>query len=256
VAPVGPQAGEPSQTSTRTELSDFVARLVGWDDEVAVEHALRAVRLAASHQAALVLCGDGNLVPVARCLHRHVLGDQRPFVMCDQIRRATNGGAQLENRRTAADAVGAATGSTVCVRANRLPRDFAALVVAVRDARIQLVICGQQLPKLTELVLAPIKIPALATRAHELDRIIDEYAHDARVALRISAPLTDADRHWVRAHSATSLSEVEKGAWRMVALRHAGTVARAAELLGMTHSALGEWFGHRRPKHSPVRRAR
>jgi hypothetical protein len=142
------------------------------------------------------------------------------------------------------------------VRANRLPRDFAELVAAVRGARIQLVICGQQLPKLTELVLAPIKIPALATRAHEFDRIIDAYADDARVALRISAPLTDADRHWVRAHSATSLPEIEKGAWRLVALREAVSVARAAELLGMSHAALGEWFANRRPKRSPARRAR
>lgn len=248
MAPVEAPAGEPKQTSTRTELSDFVARLIGWDDEVAVGHALHAVRLAASHQAALVLCGEGDLVPVARGLHRCMLGDERPFVLYDPSRRDTNANAPLENRRTGVDAIGAATGGTVCLRAKRLPRDFAALVAVLHGARAQLVICGLQPPKLTELVLAPIKIPALATRHHEIDRIIDAYAHDARVALRISAPLTDTDRHWVRAHSATSLTEIEKGAWRMMALRATGNVARAAELLGMTHSALGEWFGHRRPK--------
>jgi hypothetical protein len=100
--------------------------------------------------------------------------------------------------------------------------------------------------KLTELVLAPIKIPALTTRAHELDRIIDEYAHDAAVALQISTLLMGADRHWVRTYSATSLPEIEKGAWRMLALRQTGNIAGAAALLGMGHTSLGEWLHRRR----------
>ena len=33
---------------------------------------------------------------------------------------------------------------------------------------------------------------------------------------------------------------------RIVALRAAGSVVRAATLLGMTHAALGEWLGRRR----------
>ena len=136
--------------------------------------------------------------------------------------------------------------ATVCVRAKRLPRDFAELVAAVHDARIRLVICGLEPPRLTELVLAPIKIPALATRAHELDQIIDEYADEARVALQISTPLKDADRHLVRVRCASSLPEVEKGAWRMLALRQAGSVAGAADLLGMGHTSLGEWVQRRR----------
>jgi hypothetical protein len=234
------------EESAREGLRSFLSRLLGWDDASVVDRALRSVDLAATHQAALVLCGDGDLVQVARGLHRHVLGDERPFVLCDPRRRDGDTGAQLENRRTAADAIGAAISGTVCVRAKRLPRDLAEIVAAVRDARIQLVICGQQPPKLTELVLAPIKIPALVTRTQELDRIIDEYAHDAAVALQISASFTATDRHWVRAHSATSLPEIEKGAWRMLALRQAGNIAGAAALLGMGHTSLGEWLQRRR----------
>jgi len=49
----------------------------------------------------------------------------------------------------------------------------------------------------------------------------------------------------VRTHSATSLPEVEKGAWRILALRKTGNIAGAAELLGMGHTSLGEWL-HRR----------
>ena len=193
-----------------------------------------------------MLCGDGDLVQVAHGVHRHARGDERPFVLCEPQRCDGGTGAQLESRRTAADAIGAAIGGTVCVRARWLPRYLAQVVAAVRDARIQLVICGQQPPKLTELVVAPIQIPALATRAHELDRIIDEYVHDAAVALQISAPFTATDRHWVRAHSATSLPEVEKGAWRILALRQTGNIAGAAELLGMGHTSLGEWLHRRR----------
>ena len=97
-----------------------------------------------------------------------------------------------------------------------------------------------------DLVLAPIQIPALSVRQHELDRIIDEYAQDAVVVLRSSASFTKIDRDWVRTHSATSLPEIEKGAWRLVALRKGGSVARAAELLVMSHASLGEWFARRR----------
>jgi len=232
----------------RSALRGFVARLIGFAPERAqvVEHALQAIELAAIYRAALVLCGDGDLVQVARGVHRHALGDERPFVLCDTRRRTTDAGAQLASRPTGADALAAAIGGTVCVRAKRLPRDFAELIAAVRDARVQLVICGLEPPRLTELVLAPIKVPALATRTHELDRIIDEYAHDAAVALHISAPFTATDRHWVRAHAATSLPEVEKGAWRIMALRHTGNIAGAAALLGMGHTSLGEWLHRRR----------
>ena len=232
----------------RSALRGFVARLIGFAPEraQAVEDALQAIEIAATYRAALVLCGDGDLVQVARDLHSHARGDERPFVLCEPQRRDGGTGAQLESRRTAADAIDAATGGTVCVRARWLPRYLAELVAAVRDARIQLVTCGQQPPKLTGLVVAPIQIPALATRTHELDQIIDEYADEARVALQISTPLKDADRHWVRAHSATSLPEVEKGAWRILALRQTGNIAGAAELLGMGHTSLGEWLHRRR----------
>jgi len=117
-------------------------------------------------------------------------------------------------------------------------------------ARVQLILCGPRPPDRTELVLAPIKIPALSARCYELDRIIDEYARDAVGALRCSAPFTATDRNWVRTHSATSLPEIEKGAWRIVALRATGSIAQAAALLGIGHTSLGEWFDHRRTERS------
>ena len=92
----------------------------------------------------------------------------------------------------------------------------------------------------------PIRLPALETRTSELLRITEEYAEDARAALSSSAPFTQQDREWVVTRCASSLHEIELATLRLVAIRHAGTVARAAELLGMSHAALGEWFARRR----------
>jgi hypothetical protein len=50
----------------------------------------------------------------------------------------------------------------------------------------------------------------------------------------------------VRKHCGTSLVEIEKGVFRIAALRETGNIARAAALLGMAHASLGEWIGRRR----------
>jgi hypothetical protein len=232
------------------ELRSFLARILGWAStrSETIDFAVRSVRLAATQRATLALCGDGDLVPVARGLHRYALGADRSFVLCDPRRRATSPGAARENHTSGMRALQAAAGGTLCVRAKCLPRDFAELSAAIRDpsARVQLIMCGQRLADRTELISAPIKIPALSTRPQELDRIIDEYAYDAARMLRSSAPFTKVDRDWVRKHSSASLPEIEKGASRILALREAGNIARAAALLGMGHTSLGEWIGRRR----------
>jgi hypothetical protein len=56
------------------ELRAFLARMLGWSNERAVDLALRSLALALDHRAALVLCGEGDLVPIAWALHRHTLG--------------------------------------------------------------------------------------------------------------------------------------------------------------------------------------
>src|SRR4029079_14363293 len=80
----------------------FLARVLGWslDKSEIVDLAVRSVRLAATQRAALALCGDGDLVPIARGLHRHALGDDRPFVLCDPRRRPSETSAPLENYTT------------------------------------------------------------------------------------------------------------------------------------------------------------
>jgi DNA-binding NtrC family response regulator len=97
-------------------------------------------------------------------------------------------------------------------------------------------------------VSEPLRVPPLTTRTSELPRIVEEYAEDARAALSTSIPFTQNDRDWVVTHCASSLHEIELATLRLIAIHHAGNVARAAELLGMSHAALGEWFAKRRAK--------
>jgi hypothetical protein len=231
-------------------LRGYLARLLGWDDDhgETVDLGLRSVRMAATQRAALVLCGEGDLIPIARGLHRYSAGDSRPFVLCDPRRRATGENAALENYPSGLAALRAAAGGSVCVWLKRLPRDFTELTVGLRDpgTRVQLIACGLRPSDRKEIVSAPIEIPALSTRADEIDRIIDEYANDAAHALRSGVLFNKVDRDWVRRYSATSLPEIEKGTLRLIALREAGNVARAAALLGMAHASLGEWIGRRR----------
>lgn len=231
-------------------LRGYLARILGWssDRSEAVDLAVRSVRLSATRRAALALCGEGDLVPIARGLHRYSLGDDRPFVLCDPRRRATEQAGPLENYPTGLRAMHAAAGGSMCMWVKRLPRDFAEVTDALRDptTRVQLILCGQRPPDRKELVSAPIEIPPLSSRPDEIERVIDEYAADAAAMLRVSASFNEVDRDWVAMHSATSLPEIEKGTLRIVALREAGNIARAAQLIGMAHASLGEWIGRRR----------
>lgn len=231
-------------------LRSYLARILGWTTarSEAVDLAVRSVRLAATRRAQLALCGDGELVPVARGLHRYALGDGPPFVLCDPKRLPGATELLVDNYPTGMTALRAAAGGSLCVWAKRLPRDFAELTTALRDprTRVQLIACGRRPSDRTELVSAPIEVPPLNSRRAELDRIIEEYAGDAAAALRLPPGFSQVDRDWVRCYSASSLPEVEKGTLRLAALRGAGNVARAAALLGISHSSLGEWINRRR----------
>src|SRR5690606_38618354 len=73
------------------ELRSFLARLIGYGcDRLAdLDQAMRSLRRAAMGQDPLVLTGDGDLVAIARVLHRRVIGEARPFVVCDPRRQRT-----------------------------------------------------------------------------------------------------------------------------------------------------------------------
>jgi hypothetical protein len=96
----------------------------------------------------------------------------------------------------------------------------------------------------------PIEVPLLAERASDLPRIVDEYVFDAIVELAPpprTLALGERDRRWFIEHAAAmSLSEIEKAALRLVALRTSVNMSHAAARLGMAPVSLARWAGRRR----------
>src|SRR6185295_13330528 len=150
-------------------LRSFVRRLLGWasDRFDAADHALRSIRMAASRRNALVLCGDGDLVSTAVAIHRHAIGADRPFVTSDPRRQRTEATVRsTENFETATRAMAAAAGGSLCVRGERLPRDFGEALAALRDptSRVQLVVCARRPGHRETFFVPPITVPPLNSR--------------------------------------------------------------------------------------------
>jgi hypothetical protein len=243
-----------AESSRSVALRGFLARLLGWrsDRTEVVDHALRSIRMAATRRSALVLCGQGDLVPMARSIHRHALGDDRPFVVCDPRRRPGKATVRsAENHDSGLQALAAAAGGSLCVRSRRLPRDFSEVVTALRDpsSRVVLVVCAHAPEECEPFLAAPIVVPPLSSREAELDRIITEYAEDAISELgQLGGPrngFPTVDREWVRTHSASSLPDIEKATLRLVAIRESRNVSNAAARLGMAPVSLSRWIGRR-----------
>jgi hypothetical protein len=248
-------SAEPALPSVRNEavLRRFCARLLGWANDPAIDHALRSIELAADHRAALVLLGETDLVPIARALHRRALGADRPFVVCDPRRRD---GADYETVRSPVNygagvaAFEAAVGGSLCVRSRRLPRDFSSVVARLRSTNdVQIIVCADGRddahPFLTLPV--PIRVPSLIVRVHELPQIVDEFAIDAIAELRLlRGGFTDADRQWVLANAPLTLAEIEKATLRLVAIRASRNMSDAAARLGMAPVSLSRWIGRRK----------
>lgn len=232
-------------------LRAFLERILGWDEARgdAIDHALRALRIASTRRTALVVCGEDDLVLIARALHRLTLGPDRPFVVCDPRRRTTTENVRsAENYEDGLAAMVAASTGSLCVWARRLPRDFEDVRRALRDpaARVQLVVCARE-PSDAELFLAaPIEVPALSTRPGDLGRIVDAYAADAIAAMGMQpGSFPPSDHAWVLEHAADSLPEIEKATRRLLVIRETGNLNQAAAKLGMARVSLKKWIGRR-----------
>lgn len=233
-------------------LRNFCSRLLGWNDErlADVDHALRAIRLANTGRAPLMLTGSGDLVPTAYAIHRYSLGDKVPFIVSDPRRRNTSASVRSPaNCTSGLDALGKAHGGTLCVRARRLPRDFSELLTAFREPEhpTQLMICSRKtlLPN-----AAQIDIPSLDSRESDLPRLVSEYIEDAIHALQADDDCLDReDIQWIIDHAAfggeLTISGIEKAALRAVALRMTGDLTGAARLLGMARVSLERWIKRR-----------
>jgi hypothetical protein len=251
-----------AETPRTIALREFCARMLGWgsDRMKAVDHALRALRFAAARRSGLILCGQGDLVPIAHTLHRHTLGIDAPFIVCDPRRRNFSGTVRSPaNHDSGVTALRAAAGGSLCVRGSRLPRDLSELLRLLHepDSGAQFIVCleSEERPTsgmfLTVLLAGSmlIEVPSLGVRQAELLRIIDEYADEAITALHApTACFTGDDRSWVVQRAAGSLPEIEKATRRVVALKISrGRLPRAAKLLGMAQVSLTQWFRRRAP---------
>jgi hypothetical protein len=218
-------------------LSDLLSRAIGWSTKrrLEVDRALRAVRDMANRRSALVLCGDGDLGSFVRRIHQVAFGHASPFVACD---------GEVEHR------LPSAAGGLMYVRGgNKLPHDIADAIDPEADVR--LVVACETLEDARAAIAAVgrsefIELPSIASRANELDRLVNEYAVDAVQTLGAAAPMfREHEMSWIRASNPTTLEDVETTALRIVALRNWGVNA-GAEKLGISHAALSRWASRRK----------
>lgn len=228
-------------------LRNAVTRMLGWEPgrRLAIDLALRAIRLAAIRHTALVICGTadgGDLIPIAEELHELTLGD-RPFVLC----RATDprGGINAKRFPGGLDALDAARNGTVCIEGPR-PPDLKKMLEKQRppESRTQLMVCQPHRHEFEIFSESPIELPSLSSRQHELDDIIDDYSSKAAVRLKMTTYTVSAsERAWIRKDASRSLAEVQRATLRLAALQVGGGTWRGAgRLLGMHHDSLAQWF--------------
>jgi len=233
------------------ELRAYVRRLLGWDasrlDDV--DAALRWIRASMAGREALVLCGEDDLMPIARSLHCRTLGGDRPFIVCDPEGCQINDPGRPPNYGDGVPALVAAHGGTLCVRHERLPYDFALIESALQlpTTQVQLIVCSRMAGDCARYQSLPITIPPLSDRMHELDRIIDEYVLDAIQQLKLEgAALSPEDHEWVRRHASSSLAGIEKATLRLTAIRTCKDLGAAAARLGMRVESLMLWVERRK----------
>jgi hypothetical protein len=230
------------------DLRRYLSRLLGWTNTGAIENALQSLVLARDHRAQLVLCGPGDLVPIAYGLHRRALGPDTPFIVCDPRRGNTPATVRAPANYVDVNAAfTAAVGGSLCVRRRRLPDHFTALVERLRTSRDVQYICLDELALQWLVRPGSIEIPSLLERPQDIPRIVDECILDAVSDLAWASPLTEQDRAWLIASASSStFSEVEKSTIRLIALRSSDSLSQAAARLDMAPVSLSRWKARRR----------
>ena len=152
------------------------------DRQASVDEALRSLRDWAALRVSLVLMGDGDLLTVARRLHVATLGADAPFAASG---KQASGMAALQEVRHGT------------LWAPRLPADFAAVAASLRemDNRTRLMLHAQSADEAARAAItlarpAIIALPSFTSRHAELERIVQECADDAAVALGVLRPGT------------------------------------------------------------------
>jgi hypothetical protein len=232
------------------DLREFYRRIFGWAEERAglVEDAVHALLDAVTRGTPIALRGESDLVPVAHALHRRLFGSDRPFVVCDPRRREGDGSVRSPpNRRTGMLALEAAMGGSVCLRSRRLPTDFDELAASLQGSvpATTLFVCLDDDDRIRDLLCRPLEIPSLVQRASDLDRLLDAYLEEAAQALLVrSVQLSQRLRRSLFRH-VISLTELEKAALRLVALKSTPNMTQAALRLEMAPVSLSRWLDRR-----------
>jgi hypothetical protein len=236
----------------------FLRRILGFADsklEMA-DIALQSLRATIKDHKPLTICGAGDLTSIARSLHRRMLGGDRPFVLSVAKRKLVEENVRsAQNFPRGMEALQAALTGTLCVVSNSLPSDIDEVRAALSrpSIRVQLMVCANKVKKADEMSAEPIVVPPLSSRCDEIDDIVREYGKDAMKELDASGVFQPVDHAWVVERCATSLSDIDKGTMRIVALRKHKSYNAAAEALGMTHVALTKWLHKRLPLPFKVR---
>src|ERR1043165_1052561 len=196
--------------SLRTaHLRRFCQRLLGWgaDRMSAVDHALRGMRLAMARRSSLLVGGDGDLVPIAHALHRHLLGHGAPFIVCNPRRRDVEACVRSPaNLASGLEALMVAADGSVCLVSSFLPRDIDQVIARMSEpgCSVRLFVCMpnqhrwrwcSQHGGATLAGAITVQMPPLQIREAELPRIVDEYGEDAVVELGVpSSAFNEDDR--------------------------------------------------------------
>ena len=205
------------------ELRGFLARLLGWTNDRAVDHAFRSIELAVAHLAHLVLCG------VAISCRSHT----RCIVACSApigrsscaIRAARRRGerALTGNYGIGVAAFEAAVGGSLCVRSRRLPRDFSSVVARIRaTADVQIIVCSDgrddahPFPHASGPDSDPIAHRSYARATADRRRVRRRCRR--RAAARWGK-LHRCRSSWVLQNAPLTLAEIEKATLRLVAIR-------------------------------------
>jgi hypothetical protein len=224
------------------------------------EPAQRAVEDAhhgATRQRHLVLLGPAGAGSVAFALsiHKHTMGAPWPLVLSPRFlpdRGAQRRAQQLrESYAEQKQALTAAGHGTLVLSFADLPTDPLFLIDSLKSRAFgaRVIFLGSDDARLGALgALASdvvvIRVPALASRRHELSRVVTDTVSEHAGAQGASAAILtahDYDRllahDWPRNHD-----EVDEVVARLTALRMHGKVRRAAGALGMSPGSLSEWI--------------
>src|SRR5262245_50694769 len=129
-----------------TALRVYLARLLGFADARRndLDRALRSIRVAATRLIPLVLSGQGELVSIASSLHDHVIGRDKPFILCDRRRRRADADVRsVANIDDSAEALRAAIGGSLCLLCHRMPHNMSVITEEFSRSRprVQIVMC-------------------------------------------------------------------------------------------------------------------